>query len=412
MKKLLSILLLTGATILAGCGDDDEFVVINPTNPIPAPICTDDAYTGNSNQPLTVNAATGVLANDTPNGATLTFSATSANGGTIVGAQDGSFVYTPAVGFVGADSFTYTLGNSGGVVTCTVNVTVNAVNGFFVDATNGNDGTGSFTNGLPFATVQAALTAAPAGSDIVVRPGNYTGAVNLDNGDRLLGSGSSLITPQGVVRPTLTGPVVLADGCTVDFIRVDGTAGDAIDGNGQNGGTVTNCEIANVTGAMNAAVEIDGSNGTWNVSNNSISNIGAVAIFCRVTGASTATFVTNNNQITNAQGAMGFVSEGTSNVNASVKGNTFTNSQGVGAAFELTCGDNSIFCLDLEDNTNDNVYSLLESPFGGAPNLRVEQLSVLTTAQPTGAGNTGTVNDNSGIGGLPISDVADGTCGF
>ena len=95
MKIFLSIALLVGTLAFSGCGDSDEFVGIKLTTPNPVPICAYKAYTGSSNQPWTVNTATGVLANDTPNGATLTFQATSANGGTIVGAQDESFIYTP-----------------------------------------------------------------------------------------------------------------------------------------------------------------------------------------------------------------------------------------------------------------------------------------------------------------------------
>ena len=205
MKKTLAIGLLVGATLLTGCGSSENFVVTNNNGVIPAPICVDDAYSTNANATLTVNAANGVLANDTPNGATLTFQGTSANGGTITGAQDGSFTYVPPASFTGSDTFTYTLGNSGGVVTCTVTITVNAVNGFFVDAANGNDTTGSFTGGLPYASIQAAVTAAGTNQDIVVLPGTYTGNVTLLNGQRLLGSGSSLITPQGAVRPVLNG---------------------------------------------------------------------------------------------------------------------------------------------------------------------------------------------------------------
>ena len=116
MKKTLAIGLLVGATLLTGCGSSENFVVTNNNGGIPAPICVDDAYSTNANATLTVNAANGVLANDTPNGATLTFQATSANGGTITGAQDGSFTYVPPASFTGSDTFTYTLGGSGGVV--------------------------------------------------------------------------------------------------------------------------------------------------------------------------------------------------------------------------------------------------------------------------------------------------------
>ena len=231
--------------MFSGCGNSDEFVFTNNTNVQVAPICADDAYTTNQNAVLTVSAANGVLANDQPNGGTVAFSATSAQGGSVAGNANGGFTYTPPTDFNGTDSFTYTVTNAAGQVTCTVTITVISTNGFFVDAANGNDGTGSFTNGLPFQTIQAAVAAAPTNADIVVLPGNYTGTVSLKDGQRLLGSGSTLVNSQAVNRPQLTGPVVLADGNTLDFLRIEGTNGDALDGIGQTSGTVTNCEVAN-----------------------------------------------------------------------------------------------------------------------------------------------------------------------
>lgn len=408
MKKLLSIMLLGGALALSGCGNDNEFVITGNSNPgIAAPVCQDDAYTTNANTALTVPAATGVLANDTPNGATLTFQATSVNGGTITGAQDGSFTYTPAANFFGSDSFTYTLGNSGGVVTCKVTITVVAVNGFFVDAATGSDTTGSFTNGLPFATVQAAVAAAGTNQDIVVRPGSYTGTVTLKNGQRLLGSGSVLA--QGVVRPTLSGPIVLADGNTLDFLRIANSPDDGVNGDGQAGGTITNCEIDTV-GTNMQGVSAIGVTGNWTVSQNTIANTSGVGATI-TTNSNSLTLRFEDNQITNAQGAVVFVSEGTSTANVLFRGNTFTNSKGIGNAFELTCGGTANCCLDLQSNANDDTYSLSELNLGPAV-LSVEQLSTLTDARPAGAGNSGTVIVDAGVlNGVP-AEVADGACGF
>jgi len=111
------------------------------------------------------------------------------------------------------------------------------------------------------------------------------------------------------------------------------------------------------------------------------------------------------------------VSENTSDVRASVVGNTFqANNTVLGDAFELICSDSSSFCLDLENNINDNdansgngadgVYRVGE--FNTAA-LRIEQFGALTDPQPGGAGNTGIVDDSS-TG--TIEDVVDGTCGF
>ena len=410
MRKTLAILLLTGATFLSGCGDSDNFVFTGTNNGVlAAPLCQDDAYTTNEDTALTVNAANGVLANDTPNGGTVTFAATSQNG-TVAGNADGSFTYTPNVGFTGQDIFTYTVANASGQATCTVTITVQAVNGFFVDAVNGNDGTGSFQGGNPYATIQAAVADAPANADIIVRPGNYTGTVALKDGQRLLGSGSVLAQGTGV-RPQLTGPVDLADGNTLDFLRIDGTNDDAVDGDGQNGGTVTNCEVANTTGVGSSGVSGMGASGTWTVTGNTITNTSGFGIDFTSQNADALTTILTNNSISNAQGAMGLLSGNTSDFRASVKGNIFASSAGVGFAFELTCGDDSTFCLDLETNTNDDEYLISESD-SALSLLEIEQLTTLDQPQPGGAGNTGVVTILSGPFAEDPTEVADGACGF
>ncbi len=74
-----------------------------------APVAANDTYAAFSGQTLNV-AAPGVLANDSdPDGDTL--SAERVSGpyhGSITLISDGSFTYTPAAGYAGADSFTYT----------------------------------------------------------------------------------------------------------------------------------------------------------------------------------------------------------------------------------------------------------------------------------------------------------------
>ncbi len=78
-----------------------------------APIgVADPAYLATKGTPLTVDALTGVLANDTdPDGDPLTATPTGVRATTALGsvnvASDGSFVYTPAAGFAGVDTFTY-----------------------------------------------------------------------------------------------------------------------------------------------------------------------------------------------------------------------------------------------------------------------------------------------------------------
>ncbi len=91
-----------------------------------SPLVFDDNDTAQRNTPLVV-VAPGVLGNDDQQGPGTTISAydaTTAQNGTVVLNNDGSFTYTPANNFTGADSFTYTLANAAGNDTATVNITV------------------------------------------------------------------------------------------------------------------------------------------------------------------------------------------------------------------------------------------------------------------------------------------------
>lgn len=97
-----------------------------------APAAVNDAYEAVRDTSLIVNAANGVLANDTDSdGDSLTAALVSGPSATAMLAlnPDGSFAYTPGPGFTGTDSFTYiasdgTLGSSEATVTIDVKVPV------------------------------------------------------------------------------------------------------------------------------------------------------------------------------------------------------------------------------------------------------------------------------------------------
>ena len=74
------------------------------------PVANPDAYTVVAGNTLTINAAGGVLANDTDaDGGTLSAVLdTNVSHGSLTLNADGSFSYTPAAGYSGTDSFTYT----------------------------------------------------------------------------------------------------------------------------------------------------------------------------------------------------------------------------------------------------------------------------------------------------------------
>jgi Leucine-rich repeat (LRR) protein len=77
-----------------------------------APVAVGETYSTVMNTPLTVNAARGILANDSdPDGDPISFFAisTSGQGGRLAPNRDGSFTFTPDPGFVGTVDFAYQL---------------------------------------------------------------------------------------------------------------------------------------------------------------------------------------------------------------------------------------------------------------------------------------------------------------
>ena len=97
------------------------------------PVAKDDVYDANKNEQLIVPASAGVLANDSDaDGDALTaVLVTDVAHGTLTLSADGSFVYTPAVGYSGSDQFSYrasdgSLSSSVATVTLTVQTQTNA----------------------------------------------------------------------------------------------------------------------------------------------------------------------------------------------------------------------------------------------------------------------------------------------
>ena len=105
----------------------DTAMVTLTVEPNVAPVALDDAYTTDELTPLSV-AAPGVLDNDSDaNGDTLTATLTTApSRGALALDLDGSFVYTPALGFPGEYTFTYEASDGTLSDTATVTLTVEA----------------------------------------------------------------------------------------------------------------------------------------------------------------------------------------------------------------------------------------------------------------------------------------------
>ena len=72
------------------------------------PVAVTDSYVASEDSPLSRPAAAGVLGNDNPNGNTIEAVLVSpASHGSLTLAADGSFTYSPAPNYNGADSFSY-----------------------------------------------------------------------------------------------------------------------------------------------------------------------------------------------------------------------------------------------------------------------------------------------------------------
>ncbi|WP_158534921.1 CshA/CshB family fibrillar adhesin-related protein [Mucilaginibacter hurinus] len=86
------------------------------------PTGVNDSGTTPVNTPIT----TTVKSNDGPSGTGTTVNATNGTNGTTVVNADGTVTYTPATGFIGNDTYTYTLTTADGVISdpITVNITV------------------------------------------------------------------------------------------------------------------------------------------------------------------------------------------------------------------------------------------------------------------------------------------------
>lgn len=95
--------------------------------PNTAPVAVNDSYIGTKNTTLNIAPSIGLFINDSDDVSfTLdSFDAASVHGGTVTVNSDGSFSYTPATGYVGIDTFTYTIKDTPGLTdTATVTIDV------------------------------------------------------------------------------------------------------------------------------------------------------------------------------------------------------------------------------------------------------------------------------------------------
>ncbi|MFT3830524.1 MAG: Ig-like domain-containing protein [Opitutaceae bacterium] len=246
-----------------------------------------DSYEVTGNTALSgrlIGAAGSVGVNDVGTNATFAVAGAPAHGTLAIDASTGHIDYTPVAGYTGSDNFTYTISNGLGSATGTATLTVaNAL--WYIDAAAVAGGDGRSTS--PFRTIadfNSANTGAPGrpgnGATILLRSGNYTGAMVLSSGQKLYGDGTTVplavalgfalapgsakalgASPVAVPgfsgnAPVLTSSshgVVLNSGNTVRGIRVDATTNFGFFGSAVGALTISECSKTGPGQAVNLA---------------------------------------------------------------------------------------------------------------------------------------------------------------
>lgn len=301
-------------TITATCQAASGSATLTVTDPNTPPVPQDDAFEAIGNVTVPVNAP-GVLANDTDgeNDALQVVPGTvgTTSGGTATINADGSFTYLSAAGFIGADSFTYTVTDGQDSVSATVTMT-STYRVWYVD--NAAAGPGDGRDASPFSTLAGAEAASTAGETIFVRTGAapYDGGFALKTGQSLTGQGvpadvTATLNGQTVVllaagsAPTITkasgATIQLATNNVVQGMDVTSAAGAGIAGSGFGTLTVGSTSVAAVGGPA-----LDLSSGDVVGSFDALSSAGSTGAGIRLVGVG-GSFSAAGGSITGSAGA-------------------------------------------------------------------------------------------------------------
>ena len=362
-----------------------------------SPVARDDSnYTATGNIPISVPAGSGVLQNDfmgTPTATISAFDATSAQGGTVSVAADGSFTYTPPGAFTGTDTFHYTLTNTLGSSTATATITVNDRILFVDDAGSGT----ACTSGSPCTLSTADGKTAASGKDLVyVFSGTYSSAAfSLLSNQSIVGQGvsfSQALTDVGItLAPNSTAPTLNAS--TVPVFNNNATIITLV----SSGSNLIEQLTLNPSGGSG----ILGNNVTSETVTVKSVTIGATSTANGVslTGTNTSsTFNFNNIAVTSASG-IAFNATGGGTVNATQDNSTTVNtlSSGTGIALNVTSTTIGASGLTFRSISADGGVShtgtngIVLSSTGSNAGLTV-------TGQSTTAGTGGTIQNESSSG--------------
>lgn len=361
---------------------------------------------------------------------------TTTGGGSVAMNADGTFTYTPAAGFVGDDTFTFTV--SDGALTSDGTATIHVVNRVWY-VKNNDTGANDGRSNSPFHTLAQAQTASSSGDTIYVFQGDGTGTgqnagIALQSGQSLIGQSHSLViggvtlfTGNPVNRPLITassGAVVgLADATTVVGLAANpngsanGISGDASVTSGATVDDVTindTATTADVGPVRGQGISLEGSTGAVKITNTtvgvtSVGATGSVLDALKVAGsAGTMTLtltgdafaVTSQDSIAND--AVNITGSGTATINPTVSTTTITAARG--DVFQLIAGDSSSATLSFKNNTvsdnNGNIVGAggvftITAGGGASPNATLN-FDIQNNSFRDALGNAVQIGNNSG----------------
>ena len=380
----------------------DANTTLVPNSVQASPIAANDQYTSLGNVGIAVPVANGILANDylgiNPAAAFVAVTnAATTGGGTISIAVDGSFTYAPAPGYVGDDTYVYTLTNLAGSSNGTITISVAGITWFINNNYSGTVADGRlatpFKSINDFQTVNDGVGLHPANGHFIFvyeSATNYTGNLSLRDAQKLIGQDATTTLPTitGFTTPTFSSPAlpVLNSG-NGTFVQLTGTVASTpvITLNGGASGTYTirGLRIGDKPADATAA-GIAGTNfGTLSASELSISGTGQALLLN--TGTVNGSFAS----ISSTSGASG-ISLTTINGSITIGGGSLANN---GTGLNINAGTASLAYNGTITNSSTNLVNV-QSKTGGTVDLN------------------GSISSGAGARGISLSNNAGATVNF
>ena len=370
------------------------------------PIVQNETYQSIGNVGITVPEGNGVLSNDnSPTGEAMaaTVTTTTANG-VLNLATNGSFTYLPNPGFVGNDSFTYTVTtgttSSTGIGTIQVSGMI-----WFVNPTAGSSGTGTLQS--PFKNM-GDIAGTTAGNTIFVYEGATTGATTLLNNQKIVGQGATVAlvgagSISGIAVPTFSNTLPNTGGARPEWSH-NTTALTLASANDVEGINITTSGGTTVTGA---------SVGDLKIKQVALNNTNGQALQIDAGGALDATF----DYISSANGAKGISVKNSTGAfqvlgtGAAGSGGNILAKTTRGVEF-INCSNITLKNMDFNSaNTNDGTITASANNDANAA-IHGSQVSGLTLDNIHVAGTTSQVGLNlNGCSNLTLTNSSFANCG-